>query len=93
MEYLIGDVTRGSPTLEEVQQGLWQKLPPGHRAEMWELENGKIHRLTMATYVQITGWTQITNRDSKVKWRRTLPTDKAADREGGTVIIDARGVL
>ena len=29
MGCLIGDISRGSLTLEEVQQGLWQRLPAG----------------------------------------------------------------
>ena len=54
MGCLIGEITRGSAKLEEVQQGLWQKLLAGYRAEMSELENGNffIRGLTMASYIK-----------------------------------------
>ena len=61
---------------------------------MWELENRRffICRLAMAAYIQITGWTQKTNRDGEIKWRHTLLTNRAADEEKRTGIIEARGV-
>ena len=61
---------------------------------MWELENGNVFiwGLTMASYIQIRGSTQRTNREGEVNGRRTLLTDEATEAMGGIVILQARGV-
>ena len=52
MGCLIGEITGGSPNLEEVQQGIWQKLSAGDvrdvGAQQWQFlhsgtHNGLIH--------------------------------------------------
>ena len=93
MGCLIAEITKGSPKLV-VQQGLWQKLLAGDRAEMWELENSNffIRGLTMASNIQITGSTQRTNREGEVNWRFTLLTDRATEGVGGIVTLEAKGV-
>ena len=94
MGYLIGEVTSASPILEEVRQGIWQRLTTGDSIETWKLENGDffLRGLTMVTYIQITGSTQRTSRDSEVKWQHILSIDGATDTEEGTTIIESRGV-
>ena len=88
MGCLTAEITKGSPKL-----GLWQKLLAGDRAEMWELENSNffIRGLANASYIQITGSTQRTNREGKVNWRFTLLTDRATEGVGGIVILEAKG--
>ena len=80
--------------MEDVRQGLWQRLMAGDRAEKWELENGNffLRGLTMAKYIQIIGSSLRMTKDNKVKWQHILPIDGATNRKEGTTIIEVRGV-
>ena len=94
MGCLIGEVARGFPSLEDVQQGLWQKFLIGNKVEVWQFKTGNffIHGVSIAMYIKITGWMQKASGDREVKRCCILPTDRVSIEERGSVILEVQGI-